>query len=115
MATALNAKHLPGLRFVSQLLIPVSGLYQGQRCGGVSIKIGEKPAVRSMRMGLEIAVVLKKLYPDKVDLSKTMRLLGNSLTVQELKDGVPPEKIVSDWHDDLAKFDTMRRKYFLYK
>ncbi|HET9802495.1 MAG TPA: DUF1343 domain-containing protein [Candidatus Acidoferrum sp.] len=115
VATALNAKHLPGLRFVSQLLIPVSGLYQGQRCGGVSIKIGEKPAVRSMRMGLEIAVVLKKLYPDKVDLSKTMRLLGNSLTVQELKDGVPPEKIVSDWHDDLVKFDTMRRKYFLYK
>jgi len=115
VASALNAKHLPGLRFVSQLLIPVSGLYAGQRCGGVSIRIGEKSAVRSMRMGVEIAAVLKKLYPDKVDLAKTMTLLGNATTLQELKDGVPPEKIVADWKDDLAAYDKTRRKYFLYK
>ena len=115
VASALNTKHLPGLRFSSELLIPVSGLYQGQRCGGVTIKIGEKSAVRSMRMGLEIAAVLKKLYPDKVDLAKTITLLGNAATVEELKEGVPPEKIVADWHDDLAKFETIRRKYLLYK
>ncbi len=115
VASALNAKHLPGLKFVSQLLIPVSGLYAGQRCGGVSIRIGEKSAVRSMRMGLEIAGVLKKLYPDKVDLAKTITLLGNAATVQMLQDGVPPEKIVADWKDDLTAFDSTRRKYLLYK
>lgn len=115
VAAALNAKHLPGLRFVAQPLIPVSGLYAGQRCGGVSIKIGEKSAVRSMRMGLEIAAVLKKLYPGKVDLAKTITLLGNATAVQLLQDGVAPERIVADWKDDLAAFDAMRRKYFLYK
>ncbi|HWZ96483.1 MAG TPA: DUF1343 domain-containing protein [Candidatus Dormibacteraeota bacterium] len=115
VASALNAKHLLGLKFVSQLLIPVSGLYAGQRCGGVSIRIGEKSAVRSMRMGLEIAAALKKLYPDKVDLAKTITLLGNATTVQLLQDGVPPEKIVADWKDDLAAFDKTRRKYMLYK
>jgi uncharacterized protein YbbC (DUF1343 family) len=115
VASALNAKHLPGLKFVSQLLIPVTGLYAGQRCGGVSIKIGEKSAVRSMRMGLEIAAVLKKMYPDKFDVTKTITLLGNALTVQELQDGVPAEKIVADWHDDLGKYETTRRKYILYK
>jgi len=115
VATALNAKHLPGVRFVSQLLIPVSGLYVGQRCGGVSIKIGEKSAVRSMRMGLEIAAVLKKLYPDKVDLAKTLTLLGNAATVRQLQDNVAPEKIVDGWKSDLALYDSMRKKYFLYK
>jgi uncharacterized protein YbbC (DUF1343 family) len=115
VASALNTKHLPGLKFVSQLLIPVSGLYAGQRCGGVSIKIGEKSAVRSMRMGLEIAAVLKKLYPDKVDLAKTITLLGNAATVEELRIGAPPEKIVADWKDDLAAYDKTRRKYMLYK
>ncbi len=115
VASALNAKHLPGLKFVSQLLIPVTGLYSGQRCGGVSIKIGEKSVVRSMRMGLEIASVLKKMYPDEFDTAKTIALLGNALTVQELKDGVPPEKIVADWSSDLSAFDAKRRKYFLYK
>ena len=115
VASALNAKHLPGLRFVSQPLIPVSGLYAGQRCGGVSIKIGEKSAVRAMRMGLEIAAVLKKLYPDKVDLAKTITLLGNAATVQQLQDGAAAEKIVASWSADLSAYDAMRRKYFLYK
>jgi len=115
VASALNAKHLPGLKFVAQLLIPVSGLYAGQRCGGVSIKIGEKSAVRSMRMGLEIAAVLKKLYPDKVDLAKTITLLGNAATVEELRIGAPPEKIVADWKDDLAAYEKTRRKYIFYK
>ncbi len=115
VASALNAKHLPGLRFVSQPLIPVTGLYVGQRCGGVGIKIGEKSAVRSMRMGLEIAATLKKMYPDKMDLAKTMTLLGNATTVQLLQDGVAPEKIVADWKDDLAAYEAKRRKYFLYK
>ena len=115
VASALNAKHLPGLKFVAQLLIPVSGLYAGQRCGGVSIKIGEKSAVRSIRMGLEIAAVLKKLYPDKVDLAKTITLLGNAATVEELRIGAPPEKIVADWKDDLAAYEKTRRKYILYK
>ncbi|MBS1840749.1 MAG: DUF1343 domain-containing protein [Acidobacteria bacterium] len=115
VAAALNAKHLPGLRFVAQPLIPVAGLYAGQRCGGVAIRIGEKSAVRSMRMGLEIAATLKKLYPDKVDLSKSITLLGNAATVQLLQDGVPPEKIVAGWKDELAAFDAIRRKYFLYK
>jgi uncharacterized protein YbbC (DUF1343 family) len=115
VASALNAKHLPGLKFVSQLLIPVSGLYAGQRCGGVSIRIVEKSAVRSMRMGLEIAAVLKKLYPDKVDLAKTLTLLGNAATVEELRVDAPPEKIVADWKDDLAAYEATRRKYMLYK
>jgi len=115
VASALNAKHLPGLKFVAQPLIPVSGLYAGQRCGGVSIRIGEKSAVRSMRMGLEIAAVLKKLYPDKVDLAKTITLLGNAATVEELRIGAPPEKIVADWKDDLVAYEKTRRKYILYK
>ena len=115
VASALNAKHLPGLKFVAQLLIPVSGLYAGQRCGGVSIKIGEKSAVRSMRMGLEIAAVLNRLYSDKVDLAKTITLLGNAATVEELRIGAPPEKIVADWKEDLAAYEKTRRKYILYK
>ena len=81
----------------------------------MSIKIGEKSAVRPMRMGLEIAAVLKKLYPDKVDLAKTITLLGNAATVEELRVGAPPDKIVADWNDDLAAFEKTRRKYFLYK
>ena len=115
VASALNAKHLPGVRFVSQPMIPVSGLYAGVRCGGVGIRIMEKSTVRSMRMGLEIASLLKKMYPDKIDVGKSLTLLGNDGTVRQLGEGIAPEKIVASWKDDLAAYETMRRKYILYK
>ena len=115
VASALNATRLPGLKFVSQSFIPVSGLYQGRRCGGVGIRITDRAAVRSMRMGIEIAALLQKLYPQDFDASKTITLLGNAETVQKLKDGVPAAEIVASWQSALTQFDQLRRKYFLYK
>ncbi len=115
VAAALNARNLPGLRFAGQPFIPIAGLYSGQRCGGVSIKITDRFKVRSMRMGLEIAAILQKLYPKQFEISKMIELVGNSDTMQQLQSGVPPEKIVTSWSDSLAAFDQVRRKYFLYK
>src|SRR5208282_5793344 len=115
IAAELNAKNLPGLRFSNQPFIPVSGLYAGQRCGGVGIKVTDRAAARSMRMGLEIAALLQKTYPQQFDSSKILELLGNEQAVRDLQAGVPPEKIVNGWAADLAAFDQLRRKYFLYK
>ena len=115
VASALNAVHLPGLRFTVQPFIPVSGLYAGKRCNGVAIKIGERGAVRAMRMGLEIAAVLQKLYPGNFDASKTLTLLGNAQTVQELQDGKAVSGMIASWQPALSEFDKTRRKYFLYK
>jgi uncharacterized protein YbbC (DUF1343 family) len=115
VAAALNDRHLPGLHFVSQPFIPVGGPYSGEHCGGVGIRITERGAVRAMRMGLEIATVLQKLYPQQFATAKLIDLLGNADTVQQLQSGVAPEKIVASWSDALATFDQARRKYFLYK
>jgi uncharacterized protein YbbC (DUF1343 family) len=115
VASALNARRLPGLRFTHQPFIPVVGLYTGQRCGGVAVRITDRQAVRSMRMGVEIATVLKNLYPANFDPAKLLLLTGNAETIRQLQESVPPEQIVTSWSTDLSAFDTLRRKYFLYK
>jgi uncharacterized protein YbbC (DUF1343 family) len=115
VASALNAAHLPGLKFVSQPFIPVTGLYAGKRCNGVGIRIGDRGAVRSMRMGLEIAALLQKMYPQYFDVSKTIVLLGNSETVQKLAEGASPAEIVASWQTSLSDYDKTRRRYLLYK
>jgi len=115
VADALNARNLPGAHFANKPFIPVSGLYAGQRCGGVAIRVTDRAAVRSMRIGLEIAALLQKKYPDHFDVTKTIELLGNDATVQQLKAGTPPEQIIAGWSKDLADFDQVRRKYFLYQ
>jgi uncharacterized protein YbbC (DUF1343 family) len=115
VAAALNAARLPGLQFVARPFIPVSGLYAGRRCGGVAVRIGDRGAVRAMRMGIEIAVLLEKFYPHDFDASKTITLLGNAETVQKLKDGTSAAEIVASWQSSLSDYDKTRRKYFLYK
>jgi uncharacterized protein YbbC (DUF1343 family) len=115
VAAALNSAQLPGVKFVAQSFIPVSGLYMGRRCGGVSIRIGDRNAVRTMRLGIEVAALLEKMYPKDFDVEKTITLLGNVETVQKLKDGVSAGEIVKSWQSSLAEFEPTRRRYFLYK
>ncbi len=115
VAAALNARNLPGLHFAGKPFIPIAGLYAGQRCGGVSMRVTDRAKVRAMRVGLEIAAMLQKLYPKQFDVSKLIELVGNSDAVQQLESGAQPEKIVASWSNGLAAFDQMRRKYFLYK
>jgi uncharacterized protein YbbC (DUF1343 family) len=115
VAEALNARNLPGVHFANQPYIPVSGLYAGQHCGGVGIRVTDRGAVRSMQVGLEIAALLGKKYPEHFDVAKTIVLLGNQATVDQLKAGTAPEQIIAGWSADLAAFEQIRRKYFLYK
>ncbi len=115
LAEALNARRLTGVRFVDHPFIPVSGLYAGQRCGGVGIRVTDRAAVRSMRVGLEIAALLQQKYPDHFDASKTLLLLGSDVTVEALKAGTSPEEIAASWGRDLAAFDQVRRRYFIYR
>jgi uncharacterized protein YbbC (DUF1343 family) len=115
VAAALNERHLPGLHFAAKPFIPIVGLYSGQRCGGVAIRITDRYSVRSVRTGLEIVAILRKLYPKQFDTEKLLSLIGNSDTIQQLQAGVAPEKIVASWTTALSAFDQVRRKYFLYK
>jgi uncharacterized protein YbbC (DUF1343 family) len=115
VAAALNNRHLAGLHFANQPFIPVGGLYSGQRCGGVAVRITDRQAVRAMLMGLEIAATLKKLYPDKFDAEKLLLLVGNAETIRQVQNGVASDQIVASWSSDLSAFELMRKKYFLYK
>jgi len=68
-----------------------------------------------MRMGLEIAALLEKMYPRNFDVSKTVVLLGSSGTVNKLEDGASPTDIVASWQSSLSDYDKTRRRYLLYK
>jgi len=115
VAQVLNTRHLPGVHFTSEPFIPVVGLYSGQRCGGVSVRVTDRAAVRTMQVGIEIATILKRLYPSNLDVDKVMFLVGNAETVLQLQEGASPEAILSSWSKDLAAFEATRRKYLIYK
>ena len=114
LADELNRRNIPGVRFARMKFTPNEGLYKGEQCGGVKIDINDRGAFRSMRMGLEIADALHRLYPKDFQLEKVNELLGSDSTMDRLERGDAQAAIVAGWSNDLAKFRAMREKYLLY-
>jgi uncharacterized protein YbbC (DUF1343 family) len=78
------------------------------------MRIAPEGELRSMRMGLEIADALHRMYPQDFHLEKTVLLIGSQSTVAALEQGEPPAKIIKSWAPALDKFRQTRAKYLLY-
>jgi uncharacterized protein YbbC (DUF1343 family)/CubicO group peptidase (beta-lactamase class C family) len=114
VADELNRRFIPGVRFVPTRFTPTSDLYARQLCGGISLVIIDRASLNPMLMGLEIAALLNKKYPNNFQLEKINELLGSSATIDRLKAGDAPSRIVLDWESDVDAFRKMREKYLLY-
>lgn len=114
LTAELNRRAVPGVRFQTTTFTPDEALYKGQYCQGVSISITVRAALQSMRVGLEIAAALHRLFPQQFHLEKIIELLGSQSTLVRLQRGEAPAEIVASWSAELDKFRAMREKYLLY-
>ncbi len=115
LAAYLNRRAIPGVRFEPEKFTTDSGLYKGDLCEGVRVVLTNRDALQSMRMGIEIALALGKLYPGKFETSKMTELVGNPETIRQLVNGGDPATIMAGWTNDLEKFQKTREKYLLYQ
>jgi uncharacterized protein YbbC (DUF1343 family) len=115
LAAYLNQRAIPGVRFEPEKITPDSGLYKGELCEGVRVALTDRDALQAMRMGIEIASALGKLYPGKFDLAKMIELVGNTATIKRLVEGGDPAVIAASWSRDLETFRKVRVKYLLYR
>ncbi len=113
-ARELNRRKVPGVRFEPAQFTPNEDPYAGKLCGGVRIRLSDPDSFRSMRLGLEIADVLDRMYPSRFKLDRIVALAGSQATVDRLRRGDRPEDIIAGWSADLDKFRRVREKYLLY-
>jgi uncharacterized protein YbbC (DUF1343 family) len=114
LAAELNRRFVPGVRFVPTRFTPRDGLYKDQACEGIALVITDRASLDSMLMGLEIAALLHKLYPDHFQLEKMIELVGSKETIDRLANGEAPARIVMSWADALDAFRKLRAKHLLY-
>jgi uncharacterized protein YbbC (DUF1343 family) len=114
LAAYLNRRAIPGVRFEPEKFTPDSGLYKGELCEGVRVVLTDRDALPAMRMGIEIASALGKLYPGKFETAKMVELVGNAPTIKQLVAGADPVTIMTSWSKDLEAFRKVRAKYLLY-
>ncbi len=114
LADALNARSLPGVRFYPVRFTPTSSKYANEECQGVFIIVTDRTAMRPVRVGLEIASALQRLYPTHYQIDQLARLMGSKDSVARLKTGDDPAAIAASWSAAEARWRLLRAKYLLY-
>ncbi len=114
LADHLNQRGLPGVRFVPVHYTPKASVFKDEACGGVNIIITDRATFRPLLTGIEMALALRKLYPNDWKVDNYLRLLVNSDTLDRVKRGEPARDIVASWNAGLQEFRRARSEILLY-
>jgi uncharacterized protein YbbC (DUF1343 family) len=115
LAAALNARALAGIRFYPVSFTPSAGAkLGGQVCHGVFAIVTDRERLRPVRVGLEIASALSRLYGAQFRLEDAALLFGSKATLGRARAGEDPAAIAASWIEDEAKWRLTRAKYLLY-
>jgi uncharacterized protein YbbC (DUF1343 family)/CubicO group peptidase (beta-lactamase class C family) len=115
LAGELRARRLPGIRFYPVTFTPASSKYAGETCQGVFMVIADREALRPVRVGLEIAAALARLYPRDFKIEAAERLFGSRAALQRVQAGEDPAAVAASWAGDEARWRLLRAKYLLYR
>lgn len=115
LAAYLNAKNLPGVRFIPIKFKPNASVFKDENLGGINILVTDREGFQSVRTGLEIAAALRDLYPTEWKSDNYNRLLVNEKSYDKIKRGSTPEEIEKMAQEDLAEFMKRRARFLLYK
>ena len=113
-SVALNARQIPGVRFYPEQFTPASSKFANESCQGIFIVVTERNAVRPVRVGVEIASALLKLFPGKFEIDSALRLFGSAAGLTRIKSGDDPAAIAASWNAGEARWRLLRAKYLLY-
>ena len=115
LAEALNRRELIGVRFYPVSFTPAPGAkFGGELCRGVFMIVTDRERLRPVRLGLEIAAALSRLYGAQFKLEAAATLLGSKATIERIRAGEDPTEIAGSWAADEARWRELREKYLLY-
>ena len=114
LADYLNQRAIPGVRFVPLRFTPKASVFKDEQCSGVNIVITDRAAFRPLLTGIEMALALRKLYPNDWNVDKYLRLLVNADTLERIKRGESARDIVASWNASLQEFRRARAEVLLY-
>lgn len=115
LAAALNARNLPGIRFIPVRFTPSASKFAGEECGGVNMLITDRNKFTPVRTGLEIALALRALYMEEWQASKFLTLLANRTAMDGLLAGEDYTTLAKRWTADLRAFTKARSDFLLYE
>jgi uncharacterized protein YbbC (DUF1343 family)/CubicO group peptidase (beta-lactamase class C family) len=115
LAAELNARRVPGVSFYPVSFTPASSKYANELCQGVFILVKDRDTVKPVRVGLEVAAALYRMYPTEYALGAAHSLLGSEEALARVRTGEDPARIAASWANDEAKWRLLRAPYLIYR
>ena len=88
--------------------------YRDQECGGVRAILTDRENCPVVDIGIQLALTIHRLYPDKFKVEEMGRLLGDDETLAAIKAGESLSAIKARWAKASAAFEERRRGALLY-
>lgn len=114
LAAALRARRIPGVAVVPVRFTPRSNKHAGSGCGGICLEITDRARFDPVRLGLEIAVALRRLHPEEWDADKLGVLLLNHQTLDAILAGGDADAVGTKAAEGLTAFAKRRSPHLLY-
>src|SRR5262249_22477119 len=89
LGAAINERHMPGVRFVPVRMTPSSSVHGGKLCGGLQIIVDDWAHVEPLRVGLALALELRRLFSKEWQTDRYDVLLGHRRTWEGVCRGTP--------------------------
>jgi len=119
----LTSRNLQGVLFRQAYFIPTFSKYRGERCSGVQVHVTDRWSFKPFETGLHIIDVINRIHPDEFEWVKSRRdphhyyfdlLVGTDRIRRQLQEGLPVERIIESFQDELSEFMEVRKDYLLY-
>ena len=123
VAEAMNARHLPGVRFRAGCFTPTSRKYAGQTCYSVTQHLTDRRAYRSFETGLLLIETIRALHPGDFTFNEAVDAEGITryrfdelLGTDAFRTGrMTAEEILRSCAPGVAAYREEMRPYLLYE
>ncbi|MCX3063820.1 exo-beta-N-acetylmuramidase NamZ family protein [Streptomyces beihaiensis] len=115
-AAAANGLGLPGVYFREAYFTPTFSKFTGKTVGGVQIHVHDRDAYQPVRTGIALLVTARSVWSGFAWRADHWidKLTGSARVRTMIDAGASPDEVVAAWHEELAAFRAVRRRYLTY-
>lgn len=125
LAADLEARRLPGARFVPAVFRPQFHKHRSETCGGVEVRVHDRLAFRPYRCGVELLAAVRRVAPETFSWRRdayefvhdrpAIDLLAGDVTLRRILDGRGDLGAwIDSWTADEEEFRQEREALLLY-
>lgn len=111
----LRKVDLKGVTFVPVQFTPKASIFKNELCKGINIIVLNRNAYSPTEVGLTIASILYKLYPEHLNFPCFNTLLCHPDTLKAIENKKSVNDIRALWNPALEEFYKRRMRYLIYK